>query len=97
MKEDISWFWEALATNLGNPTDFKKIPINATNEEIKEFGNLEDNYLIAYTIGKYMLENYSHEEILDYVKYPTTILNDSDLILNNAREWSNNRRNVRFK
>ena len=91
--DEIVWFWEALATNLGNPKGFKEIPINASNKDMYEFNYLDKNYSIAYTIGKYMLDNYSHEEILDYVKYPTRLENDSDLILNNVREWSNNKKN----
>ncbi len=86
--KDIVWFWEALATNLGNPGAFTKIVIKATNEEINNFNSLSQNYLTAFTIGNYMLENYSHEAILEYVKYPQKLLRDSEEILNNAREWS---------
>ena len=89
---DIVWFWEALATNLGNPKIFSKVVINATNEEINNFNSLSQNYSIAFTIGNYMLENYSHEEILEYVKYPSKLLLDSDKILDNARIWSNKKR-----
>lgn len=84
----ITWFWEALATNLGNPEDFSKVVITASNEDINKFHSLSNNYPIAYTIGKYMLEEYSHKDILNYVKYPSKLLSDSENILNNAREWS---------
>ena len=86
---DIVWFWEALATNLGNPEAFSKVEINATNEEIEDFNSLSQNYFIAFTIGNYMLENYNHEDILEYVKYPSKLIDDSEKILNSAREWSN--------
>lgn len=89
IKNEIAWFWEALATNLGNPDKFKKISIKATNTEIKDFNSLKDNYFIAFTIGNYMLENYSHEEILKYIKYPSKLLDDENKILDEAREWSN--------
>lgn len=89
---DIVWFWEALATNLGNPKAFSRVVIDATNEEINDFNSLSQNYRIAFTIGNYMLENYSHEEVLDYVKYPSKLLLDSDKILDNARSWSNIKR-----
>ena len=85
----ISWFWESLATNLGNPEKFSRITIEATNEEINNFNTLPNNYLIAFTIGNYLLENYSHEDILNYVKYPSKLLADSEKILNAARKWSN--------
>ena len=87
----ITWFWEALATNLGNPDNFSKVIIKATNEEINNFNSLSQNYPIAFTIGNYMLENFAHEEILDYIKYPSKLLEDSEKILNEAREWSNQR------
>ena len=89
LDSDIVWFWEALATNLGNPEAFSNISIKATNEEINNFNSLEQNYPTAFTIGNYMLENYSHEGILEYVKYPSKLLVDSEKILNAAREWSN--------
>lgn len=89
---EIIWFWEALATNLGNPEKFSKILITATNDEINNFIFLPYNYPIAFTIGNYILENYTNEEILEYVKYPTKLLNDSELILDDARRWSNSKR-----
>ena len=88
----VSYFWEALATNLGNPEKFSRITIEATNEEINNFNTLPNNYPIAFTIGNYLLENYSHKEILEYVKYPSKLLVNSEKILNDAREWSNNKR-----
>lgn len=88
---DIVWFWEALATNLGNPDGYKSISIEETNEEINEF-NSPNSYPIAFTIGNFMLENYSHNEMLQYVKYPTELLKDSEKILDSAREWSNKKK-----
>lgn len=87
-EDEVIWFWEALATNLGNPTNYKIIQIRSTNDEINNFNCSENNYPIAYTIGRYMLENYSHEEILDYIKYPTRLIKEADDIVNKAREWS---------
>lgn len=82
---DIVWFWEGLATNLGNPEDFHKIEITVDDDEIQEFNSLENNYSIAYTIGNYMLENYSHEQILEYVRYPKKLQFDSSKILEEAK------------
>ena len=89
INDDVIWFWEGLATNLGNPDNYEVIQFNATNKDINDFNCNANNYPIAYTIGNYMLENYSHEEILEYVKYPKKLLNDSENILIAAREWSN--------
>ena len=86
--EDIVWFWEGLATNLGNPEGYECISIDASNEDINNFNCSANNYPIAFTIGYYMLENYSHDTILEYIKYPKKLLKDSDMILNSAREWS---------
>lgn len=88
IEEDIVWFWEGLATNLGNPEEYEIIPINATNEDINEFNCGEKNYPISFTIGNYMLEYYSHEEIIEYVRNPKKLLADSQKILDGAREWS---------
>lgn len=85
---DIVWFWEALATNLGNPEDFHKIEITVGDDEIQEFNSLVNNYPIAYTIGSYMLENYSHEQILEYVRYPKKLQLDSRKILEEAKNNS---------
>ena len=86
--DDVIWFWEGLATNLGNPDNYEVIQINVSNEDINQFNCSADNYPIAFTIGKYMLETYLHEEILEYVKYPSKLINVSEQILNKAREWS---------
>ena len=93
-EDDIVWFWEGLATNLGNPEEYECIPINATNEDINNFNCSSNNYPIAYTIGNYMLENYDHANILKYIKYPSNLLADSDKILDAAREWSNQKNKV---
>ena len=86
--KEIIWFWEALATNLGNPDKFRRIKIQATNEEIEHFETLSNSYPIAFTIGNYLFEHYSNKELLEYVKYPSKLLLDSDKILDSAREWS---------
>lgn len=84
MDEDISWFWEALATNLGNPYD-EVISFDITSDELNNFNDLDNNYEIAYTIGKYMLDNYDKEKILEYVMYPKKLVNDTDNILKDVR------------
>lgn len=62
------WFHEALATNLSNQ-DFDECDIDCTLEELKEnYGTVEKHYNISYTIGKYLLENYSREFILSLCK-----------------------------
>jgi hypothetical protein len=89
LEKDVIWFWEALATNLGNSEVFSKVLIKASNEEIEEFINLPQNYCVAFTIGNYLLDNYPSDAIIEYVKYPSKLIADSEKILNEAREWSN--------
>ncbi len=86
--KSINWFWEALATNLGNPDNNRMIEITASNDEIEQFRSLPHNYSVAFTIGKYLLENYSHENILEYIRYPKKLKQDANNILNEARIWS---------
>lgn len=88
LENDIVWFWEALATNLGNPEDFQEIVIDVSFDCLEDFNNLKNNYQIAYTIGRYMLENYSYEMILEYIKYPQILFDNSNSIIIAAKEWS---------
>lgn len=87
ISDDIAWFWEALATNLGNPEQFSKIDISdITIDQLNNFNKLNNAYPISFTLGKYMLENYTHDEILEYVKYPKKLERDQYNILSAAKE-----------
>lgn len=83
---DIAWFWESLATNLGNPESFNEVDVSdVTIEQLSEFNNLDCGYPIAYTLGKYILTSYSHDEILEYVKYPKILEQEQCEILDNIK------------
>ena len=85
----VGWFWEALATNLGNPY-YKIVDIKYDKESLgNNFQSLENNYPTAYTIGKYMLENLPHDKIIYYVKNPDILYQDADMIIENAKQWFN--------
>lgn len=85
---ECEWFWEALATNLTGQYNYT-VPIKCTKEQlIHEYLNLNDNYLISYTIGKYMLENYYPERILDYVKNPERLRRETDGIIREVQNWA---------
>lgn len=87
--KNVEWFWEALATNLGNPFDHVT-SIQCTKEELMyDFNSLFNNYNTSYTIGKYMLENFSHSKILEYVKNREKLINDTDEIIIGAKKWFN--------
>lgn len=83
-----SWFWEALATNLGNPEQFESIKLEDLTG-IENFNNMPNNYPIAFTLGKYMLENIDKDTIIEYIKYPKQLKIDSQSIFENAIAWSN--------
>lgn len=87
-----SWFWEALATNLGNPEHFdwvKKEYKKYVKWEEFDFEKFSDkSYKYVYCIGNYMLKNISHQKILDYVKNPDELEKDSEKILVDAKKYS---------
>ena len=93
--DDNGWFWEALATNLGNPEEYDDWVKNEYEEHIdwKKFGGFENfsegSYKYVYCIGKYMLNNISHKRILEYVKKPEELTKEQDLVLEKAITYSN--------
>lgn len=79
------WFWEALATNLSEQTMFETI-VDCTKEQLMfDYLNLQNGYQISYTVGKYILENYSHERLLSYIVNPEQLWNDTEMILSEVK------------
>ncbi|MBR3003383.1 MAG: hypothetical protein IKF38_07550 [Clostridia bacterium] len=70
-QRDLLWFWEALAVNLSGQTN-KSIQLSTCDFTLlkNDFNNVKDNYRYAFELGKFILENYSHTEILEFVKNP---------------------------
>lgn len=95
IETDIYWFWEALATNLGNPDNFSVINFDISPKELKEFNNVKNNYNIAFTIGKYMLSNIPHDTLIEYIKYPSKLKLDESKIISNAIIWSNQSQKIK--
>ena len=68
------WFWEMLATNLGNPSnfdgwtppDFSKFTI----EDLKFRFDEINGYPLVFYMGQFVLSKYTNEQILDWVKSP---------------------------
>lgn len=81
------WFWEVLATTLGNPECQHKTTESFTLEDLNKNFDRTDGYGIAYTIGQYLFENYNDNFIfqlaLDNSKLESVM---SDIIgnLNNS-------------
>lgn len=62
------WLSEALATNLSGQ-DYSGTSITCTYEELKSnFPNASNKYATAFLMGKYMLENYGRDFILNLIK-----------------------------
>lgn len=61
------WFWEVLATNLGNPECQREVKINCSLDDVKYRFDEIDGYGVVYTIGNYLFSNYSKDFILELV------------------------------
>ncbi len=77
-----NWFAEGLATCLGSPR----------YEETLEDCTLEDlikrtKYKYCYTVTKYILEHYSHEQVLEYAKDDESLLRDTEKLFHEAQEY----------
>lgn len=85
--EAVGWYWEALATNLSgqyfDPVDLSQCDFNLIR---KNFNNTQNAYQHAYALGKYMLANYSKEQLLEYIKNPSSLRSDAESIYNSAVE-----------
>ena len=85
--EGVAWYWEALATNLSNQ-DYSVVSLeNCDFKKLKSyFDDTENGYSYAYTLGKYMLENYSKDRLLEYVKNPNSLKQDADNIFETVKQ-----------
>lgn len=82
--EGVIWFWEALAQNLSGQTN-EDIELNCTPKELSEdYINLPGNYAISCKLGRYMLESFPHERIMDYIRTPEKLIADTPSILEEA-------------
>ncbi len=87
-----SWYWEAFATNLSGQ-DFSIVDLkNCDFKKLKnDFYDTENCYGCSYTIGKYMLENYSKNKLLEYFKNPILLKQDADLIFERVKQSQKNK------
>lgn len=83
----VSWFWEALATNMSNQA-YPLSQIFCTRDELMfHFQELSNGYAISYTIGRYLLNYLSSSKVLEYVKKPELLISDTDAIIKNVNAW----------
>jgi hypothetical protein len=62
------WFWELIATNIGNPENQHESNYRFTLKELNEKFDKIDGYGIVYKFGKYIFENYDRDTILSWIK-----------------------------
>ena len=93
------WFWEALATNLGDPEDFewvfKEFNKYVNFEQFTDIDALEkaifnSSYQYAYLIGYFMIENIEHSKILEYVVNEDLLQKEAGDILSSAKDYYKN-------
>lgn len=88
------WFWEALATNLGNPESFEWV-----KEEYDQYVNWQEilsvkelnegnKYKYDYLIGRYMLDKIPYKKVMEYIKNPDILEKDGERILASAKKYS---------
>ncbi len=75
------WFWEALATNLsGQNMEYPK-QICTKNDLMFHYNEVPYAYAISYHMGRYMLENLSHEKIYKYILNPDVLWQDTEELM----------------
>lgn len=78
-----SWFAEGLAINLGSPR-YELGLIDCTVDDLINRRGKSRHY---FAMVKYMLENMSHEKILEYAKNDDLVIKDTEEIYTLANEW----------
>lgn len=78
-----SWFAEGLAINLGSPR-YELGLIDCTADDLINRRGKSRHF---FAMVKYMLENMSHEKILEYAKNDDLVINDTEEIYTLANEW----------
>lgn len=66
--ENPGWFWEIIATNIGNPEVQHECNDSFTLKDLNEKFDKIDGYGVAYSFGKFIFENYDRNTILSWVK-----------------------------
>lgn len=80
------WFWEALATNLADQKMERPQEICTREALMFNYASIPNAYSISYYLGRYMLQNLSHEKIYEYVLKPEILWNDTETLLNEVRK-----------
>lgn len=73
--ENPAWFWEVIASSIGNPECQHEIDYNFTLNDMDNFDSI-DGYGACYTLGKYLFSNYDSDFILSMIK-DNSVFNDN--------------------
>ena len=90
--ENPAWFWEVIATTIGNPECQHETTDNFTLKDMDNFDSI-DGYGACYTLGKYLFTNYDDDFILSMIK-DNKVFNDN--IGTIISEVNNGNRKSRF-
>lgn len=91
-----TWFSEGLATNLSNQNyDIQDLNECEFDMLKNDFRHYRGSYRFAYTIVKYVLNNYPDEEIEKLYKNPNYIREKEDIIFEEAKIWINENLNIK--
>ncbi len=84
------WFYEGIATNLSNQ-NYSLINLNNCDfDKLKNnFSEVKNNYSYAYTIVKFILNNYKKEEIVKLYSNANYLREKSNNIFIEAKSWYN--------
>ena len=86
--DEITWYWEALATNLSGQDYIKADLFECDFDKLqKDFNNVKNNYSYSFTLGKFMLENYSKDKLLEYVRNSSLLMQDANEIFELAKRF----------
>ena len=86
--DEITWYWEALATNLSGQDYIKADLFECDFDKLqKDFNNVKNNYSYSFTLGKFMLENYSKDKLLEYVRNSSLLIQDANEIFELAKRF----------
>ena len=86
--DEITWYWEALATNLSGQDYIKADLFECDFDKLqKDFNNVKNNYSYSFTLCKFMLENYSKDKLLEYVRNSSLLIQDANEIFELAKRF----------
>ena len=77
--DSLTWFSEALATNLSHQDRYEKFPLRI-DSSLDDIMNGKVSYTNYYIMGKYLLDNYDKEYILKLAKDRELLIKDSPKI-----------------